>query len=287
MSTLDDVVLQMADRIRLGGRGDWIAGVERKLSGSRDLLADTNILISGARRVLGSELVAGLSDIGSEGAGASSPQWTFSELGRAYVLAKLLQMGLVEESNLEDFVTQVYRYSDDAEKEAIIKSLAFLPDNERFKPLALDATRTNSKVLLSALLVRNGYPAARFSDKEFNGLVLKALFLRIGISAIPGLEDRANPDLSRMCEDYVQELRDAGREVPADIWLAVAGHLSRRGGEFLREYGAGQDPQHRYYAALAIEKHMSRSGDWREFVRERRERETDESVLEVLNRITA
>jgi hypothetical protein len=88
-----------------------------------------------------------------------------------------------------------------------------------------------------------------------------------------------------MCEDYIQELKDAGRDVPTDIWLALAGSMSRRGADFLREYGSGPDSRHRFYAAMAIERNLSRSTEWNEYVKDRLGQETDDSVLGILNRI--
>ena len=284
MLNLEEVVKQMASRIRQHGGGDWLDRVEQTLDSSRDLIGDTNILISCARRELGTQNIREPGEIW----GISDPvsqHWTMAELGRAHVLAMLLHSKRVEDARSVDYLCQVYRYSDDAEKQAIIKSLFFLPGNERFKSLALDATRTNSKELLSVLLVGNTYPAQRFTDSEFNGLVLKALFMRIPIVDVPGLEVRSNPELSRMCEDYIQELRDAGRDVPADIWLALAGSMSRRGAEFLREYGSGPDSRHRYYAALAMYRNLSQSEEWNEYIKNRLEKETDESVRDNLNRI--
>jgi hypothetical protein len=284
MLNLEEAVTQMASRIRQHGGGDWLDRVERTLDSSTDLIGDTNILISCARRELGTQNIPEPHEIW----GISDPvsqHWTMAELGRAHIIAMLLFSKRVEDARPEDYLCQIYRCSDDAEKQAIIKSLFFLPDNERFKPLALDATRTNSKELLSALLVGNTYPAQHFTDSEFNGLVLKALFTRISIVDVPGLEVRSNPDLSRMCEDYIQELRDAGRDVPADIWLALAGSMSPRGAEFLIEYGSGPDPRHRYYAALAINRNLSQSEEWNEYIKNRLEKETDESVRDVLIRI--
>ena len=284
MSNFEGFISRIADRIRQCGGGKWLDEVENALTSSVDLPADANILISGARRALGSQVIVNPDEVwGVEH--AVSRHWTMAELGRVYVLARLLHLNRMEEARLEEAVWKVYRYSADTEKEAIIKSLVLLPDNERFKPMALDATRTNSKEILSALLNGNTYPSRRFSDSEFNGLVLKALFMRIAIVDMPGLEGRSNPELSRMCEDYIQELKDAGRDVPTDIWLALAGSMSRRGADFLREYGSGPDSRHRFYAAMAIEKNLSRSTEWREYVKDRLAQETDDSVLVILNRI--
>ena len=75
--------------------------------------------------------------------------------------------------------------------------------------------------MFEALACENPYPAAHFPERNFNQMVLKALFNSIELSRIDGLSGRRNAELSRMARDYAAERRAAGRAVPADIDAAI------------------------------------------------------------------
>ena len=151
-----------------------------------------------------------------------------------------------------DMVKEAYRLGGDAENTALIRGLSLYGDGDALRETALNAGRTNSLLLLAALTLHNPYPAAHYADHEFNQMVLKALFLGLNIDAVQGLERRGNPELSQMCEDYIDERLAAGRSVPADIWLAVAPYASAAGLERLQQALQNDSPEHRYYAARAV-----------------------------------
>ena len=67
----------------------------------------------------------------------------------------------------------------------------------------------------------NPYPSQHFPDRNFNQLVLKALFNGVALSRVVGLASRLNAELTRMAGDYADERRAAGRAVPSDIGLAM------------------------------------------------------------------
>jgi hypothetical protein len=67
----------------------------------------------------------------------------------------------------------------------------------------------------------NPYPARHFPDRNFNQMVLKALFNGVALVRIVGLSSRLNGELSRMAGDYANERRVAGRSIPSDISLAM------------------------------------------------------------------
>ncbi len=85
----------------------------------------------------------------------------------------------------------------------------------------IDACRTNILPLFEAVACENPYPAQHFPERNFNQLVLKALFNGVALSRVVGLASRLNADLTRMAGDYADERRAAGRAVPADIGLAM------------------------------------------------------------------
>jgi hypothetical protein len=75
--------------------------------------------------------------------------------------------------------------------------------------------------VFEALACENPYPSQYFPERNFNQVVLKAMFNSIALERIVGLKSRLNPELSRMARDYAAERTAAGRSVPADLCLAL------------------------------------------------------------------
>ena len=65
------------------------------------------------------------------------------------------------------------------------------------------------------------YPSALLPERNFNQVVLNAMFNGIALARIVGLSARRNAELARMATDYAAERSAAGRSVPADMALAL------------------------------------------------------------------
>jgi hypothetical protein len=122
-----------------------------------------------------------------------------------------------------------------------------------------------------------------YTEAEFNQLVLKGLFMDVGIQQIVGLRERANATLSRMCEDYCEERSAAGREFPPDIWLAIGPFPTERGESMLAEHLNHADTRHRYYAVHALLERVGDDRRFRKMLTERLQAETEDSVRRLLN----
>ena len=107
-----------------------------------------------------------------------------------------------------------------SEQQSWLRAIALWPEAKAFLPQAIDACRTNIIPVFEALACENPYPAAHFPERNFNQMVLKAMFNTIALARIVGRPARLNPELSRMARDYAAERTAAGRTVPADINLA-------------------------------------------------------------------
>jgi hypothetical protein len=186
-----------------------------------------------------------------------------------------------------EWVTALYQQGDESERMTVMQGLSLFPDGPALKPLALENGRVNSLPLFAALALANPYPAAYYSEPEFNQLVLKALFLGLGIATLSGLPQRANAELARMCEDYLDERLAAGRSLPADLWLALAPCASPRGEQRIIEYANHADPYHRYYAALALQQRQAQHPAARQALATRLTLETDADILAVLRQSAA
>ncbi|HVL67372.1 MAG TPA: EboA domain-containing protein [Vicinamibacterales bacterium] len=146
-------------------------------------------------------------------------QWTVDDAARAAIL---LAAASADPSRFQELALACYENGDAREQQSWLRSLPMFPAPERFVAQAIDACRTNIVPLFEAIACENPFPARFFPERNFNQLVLKALFNTIGMSRIVGLARRLNPELSRMAADYVKERQAASRAVPPDIWDVIA-----------------------------------------------------------------
>jgi hypothetical protein len=118
---------------------------------------------------------------------------------------------------LEVLVEECFLQGDTRERQAVLRTVALLPDPARFVPLAVDACRTSVQPVFEAIACENPFPALYFSEQSFNQMVLKAVFIEVAVERILGLTARITPELRRMAADYASERRAAGRSVPDDV----------------------------------------------------------------------
>ena len=136
----------------------------------------------------------------------------------------MILLSRVEQSHDDedgDAVSACYEQGDAREQQSWLKAVGVLPAPERFLPLVIDACRSSIQPIFEAVACENPYPARFFPARNFNQLILKALFNGVALSRVVGLSGRLNPELARMATDYAAERRAAGRPIPADISLAV------------------------------------------------------------------
>jgi hypothetical protein len=164
----------------------------------------------------------GASPLGESAPGSAATDlagWTLEDAARAVLL-----LSRAEGGQPETFVTAAsacYEQGDAREQRSWLKAVGLLPEPERFLSLVVDACRTSIQPVFEAVACENPYPAQYFPDRNFNQLVLKAMFNGVSLARIVGLHGRLNPELSRMALDYAAERRAAGRPVPEDIHFVV------------------------------------------------------------------
>jgi hypothetical protein len=141
--------------------------------------------------------------------------WGLDGLSRAALL--LHAAAALTPGELETLVEDSFLGGDTRERQAVLRTLALLPDPGRFVPLAVEACRTSVQPVFEAIACENPYPARHFPEASFNQMVLKAVFIEVAVGRILGLEARVTPELRRMAADYASERRAAGRSVPADV----------------------------------------------------------------------
>lgn len=164
---------------------------------------------------------APLVDASGDPALADYRQWSVEDAGRLVLLRARFSATTDCDRAVADAIS-CYEQGDTREQQSWMRSVALLPEPERYLPLVIDACRTNILPLFTAVACENPYPARYFPERNFNQMVLKALFNGVALARIDGLAARANAELARMATDYAAERRAAGRSIPPDIGLATA-----------------------------------------------------------------
>jgi hypothetical protein len=152
--------------------------------------------------------------------GVGFDRWTRDDAARALLLIDRRNGGRTGDAFIADALA-CFEQGDAREQQSWLRAIALWPEATAFLPSAIEACRTNILPVFEALACENPYPAAHFPDRNFNQLVLKAMFNSIRLSRILGLAERRNAELTRMARDYAAERTAAGRTVPADIGLAL------------------------------------------------------------------
>lgn len=154
---------------------------------------------------------------------AARAHWTLSDYARLWLLLNALPH--LRPAEQADFVLQLFEAGELGEQVSILRTLAALPEPERFVEIGLQACRHNSLDVFEAIVAENPFLTAHFPVLNLNQAVMKAVFQGVALKRVEGLESRIDSDLVRMASDYASERRAAGRPVPEDA-------------EYLSQYGA-------------------------------------------------
>ena len=261
-------------------RYSWLEHAVAVIRASEDPINELARFSAMARRKMGDcPLPDNLACLETPAGQVHLDHWTTAELARAVLILATMEVTPDAGEGAIDFL---FRQGDETERATIALGLALFDDRARLKHLIVEAGRANSLQLVSAVSQWNPYPKVHYTEHEFNQLVLKNLFIGQPIARIMGLEERANPELSRMCEDYYDERTAAGREVPSDIWLAMGPYASNRAENLMIKHLSHDNPEHRCYAGLAIGRRLKLRSELRKVLEERLKLETNAHVLQVL-----
>lgn len=263
----------------------WLEQAMERIRNAADRSEELALLSAMARRKMGDcPLPPNLAPLDTPIGPVKLERWATADLARTVLMLTAIERATDHGATIID---TLFRQGDESERATIARALALFDDEGRLKHLIAEAGRANSQQLITAVSLHNPYPRARYSDAEFNQMVLKNLFLRIPISEVDGLHERANSELSRMCEGYYDERSAAGRDVPEDIWLAMGPYASQRAEEIIVKQLAHDDPGHRCYAAKALGQRLKQRPQLRRILEERTETEADAGVLKTLQNALA
>jgi hypothetical protein len=257
----------------------WLQESITRILDSHDPVNELTVLSAMARRKMGTCPTPDVSMTLETPAGRLSlDHWSTADYARVVLI-----LAAIDADAGPQAIETLFRQGDEAERATIVRSLVLFDDGVRLKHLIAEAGRANSLELVSAVSLQNPYPKVYYSEHEFNQLVLKCLFMGQPIDKIPGLEERGNLELSRMCEDYFDERSAAGREIPCDIWLAMGPYASERAETLMCEYLSHDNTAHRCYSGIAIGHRLNRRPQLRKFLENRLKVEVDAGVRKVLH----
>ena len=261
----------------------WFQHALQAITASDQVIEDLGLYSAMAKRKLGSDHLHNTTTCAAVIDTNFSPldihRWTSADAARLILLMSAIER---DPELTENIILSYYKMGDEAEHIALIRGLIFFAPSEYLTELALDVGRTNNLEVLAALTLDNPYPACFYSEQAFNQMVLKALFLGLAIERIEGIEQRANADLTRMCENYVVERQAAGRTVPTDIWLAIGPFACETGRQQMIDYLDHENVSHRYYSALALVQRLSQDPTLTAILKQRLATEQEPMIRKLL-----
>lgn len=153
-------------------------------------------------------------------AGTSPEAWTLLDALRVRLV---LALPALEGDAALDAIETAFKYGDEGETCALLRSFPFLPGPERFVWRAAEGCRSNMRTVFEAAATDSSFPRAHFDDVAWHQALLKSLFIGAPLCRVSGLDARLDPDLQRMALDYADERRSADRAVPPELWMLLAG----------------------------------------------------------------
>ena len=153
------------------------------------------------------------------------------------------------------FVTtldQLFGTGEVGELVALYQALPLLPHPTAHVLRAAEGIRTNIKTVFCAVAHQNPYPSERFSEDQWNQMVLKCQFIDVPMSMIVGLDQRANARLATMVVDFIHERWAAKRPVALEMWRCVGRFADARALDDLKLVLTTGSPTEKQAAALAL-----------------------------------
>lgn len=141
--------------------------------------------------------------------------------GLARGILLLLAMSQVPSESRGETIFDIFVKGDNAEREALLRTLPLLPDGPQYLTTAVEACRTNVQTVFEAIACENPYPCRYFPELNFNQLVMKALFIGLPLRRIADLSAHITPTLRHMVQDYIEERIAAGRPVQEDTAMIL------------------------------------------------------------------
>lgn len=157
-----------------------------------------------------------------------------------------------DEARFADRLDKLFISGEIGEHMALFRGLPVYPAPDRLVARAAEGIRSAVQPVFEAVAHANRYPYERFSETQWNHMVLKALFIGSTLDPIQGLDQRRNADLAKMLIDYAHERWAAGRPVSPELWRGVGPFADESGVADLAHVLRDGSERERKAAALAL-----------------------------------
>jgi hypothetical protein len=239
---------QRLDGVQSAWLDDQIARIRKSNSGPALALAiglaprklgKADLALAPAEIAAGTKLRPGLDPSG----------WSVDQAARIlFVLASFDG----DEAGFTDRLDKLFIGGEIGEHMALFRGLPLYPAQELLVARAAEGIRSAVQPVFEAVAHANPYPFERFSETQWNHMVLKALFIGSTLDPIQGLDERRNPDLANMLIDYAHERWAAGRPVSPELWRGVGPFADEAGVADLAQVLRDGSERERKAAALAL-----------------------------------
>lgn len=176
--------------------------------------------------------------------------WSVDQAARvAFILASF-------DGDEAQFAARLDMLADTAEINELIAlycGFALYPAPRAVEHRAREAIRSSMRPVFEAMAHRNPYPREQFDDAAWNQMIVKTFFLDSPLWPVQGIEQRANPALSRILVDLAHERWAAGRAVSPELWRCVGPHADEKGIDALQRVLQGGSDTERQAVALSLE----------------------------------
>lgn len=166
-----------------------------------------------------------LATLAQKAAGFTVEQWD------QFRLARVILLTVLAEQEKEVFLLNLQALLNTAdlrETQAIYSAFPLLPCAEQIKEYAVDGLRSNIVEIYDSIALGNPFPAAHFTEEEWNQMVLKALFIHRPLYRIVNLDTRTNAELAEAVSYLAHERWAAGRTINPEAWRCCVGYVTQR-----------------------------------------------------------
>ena len=102
-------------------------------------------------------------------------------------VALVLARSDLDRESAAEAIREAFRYADEGELCALYRSLALLPNPERFVWQAGEGCRSNMRSVFESITCDNPYPVRFFDDDTWRQMIIKALFIGAPLWRVFGL----------------------------------------------------------------------------------------------------
>lgn len=251
MKTLEHMLAMLARRSTPAARA-WFDSATEEIGGEIDVERFCALFSMASRYAPRGALAPTADELRTAEAllpGWNPERWTVLETTR---VALVLSREDLDLKRGHDALEQAFRYAEVGELVALYRSLAHVPEPERFLWRAGEGARTSMRVVFEAVCCDTPYPALYFDEIAWRQAIIKCLFVEAPLWRVWRLDTRLDAELARMALDLSEERRSAGRPVNPELWMCLGAHGGARAIQALERELANGPPRGRAGAAIAL-----------------------------------